>query len=112
MAAENSQSQKIQELQQLEQNLQALSYQKQAVQVELNEVNNAILELERTNDEVYRILSGIMLRADKLSLVKELSEKKKILEVRITSFEKQEKLLGDRAKNIRAELNTLLKKNN
>src|SRR3989338_3093900 len=94
----------IEELQMLEHNLQNLLAQKQMFLVELQESANALKELKETKDEVYRILSGIMLKTDKDTLVKELEEKKKITELRITSIERQESVLQDKSIKLRQKV--------
>ena len=99
---------KIQDLQLLEQNLQHFLIEKQSIQIELNEVSNALEELQKTKDEVYRILSNIMIKSDKESLFKELQDKKKILELRISLIEKQERLVEEKAIILRKELNLLI----
>lgn len=101
---------KIQELQILEQNLQNLLMQKQTVQIELNEVQNALNDLKKTEDEVYKVIGGVMLRSNKADLLKELSEKQKILELRIFSVEKQEKILEEKTGKLRKELTEILTK--
>ena len=67
MNIEPETNKKIQELQILEQNLQNLIMQKQSVQIELNESLNALEELKISDDEVYKVLGGIMIKADKNS---------------------------------------------
>src|SRR3989338_1022397 len=91
----------IEELQMLEQHLQGFLAQKQTVQIELQEVENALSEINKTKDDVYKILSGVMLKADRESLLRELEEKKKILDLRINSIEKQEKILEEKTQNLR-----------
>ncbi|MBX4196850.1 prefoldin subunit beta [Candidatus Pacearchaeota archaeon] len=103
--------QKIEELQLLEQNLQALLMQKQSHQMELNEILNALEELKHADDEVYRVLGGIMLRSDKKKLTSELEEKKKVLDLRVTSIEKQENLVNTQALTLRKEINSSMEKN-
>ena len=100
---------KIQELQVFEQQLQQGALQKQTVQVELNEVINALTEISKTKDEVYRLIGGIMVRADQELLAKELTEKKRILEIRIQALEKQETLIEDKIKKLREEINLVVK---
>jgi len=104
MDSNNSREQKVKDLQMIEQNVQNLSLQKQTSQVELNEINNALAEIEKTNDEIYKILGGIMIKTDKTALKKELGEKKKLLELRIQTIEKQEKLVSEKAKKLRSEI--------
>ena len=54
--------------------------------------------------EVYRIISGIMIKSSKDETIKELAEKKKILDMRINSMEKQEKILEEKSLRLREEV--------
>src|SRR3989338_2465255 len=101
----------VEEMQVLEHHLQNLLNQKQSVQIELNEIDNAINELKNSDDEVYKILSGIMIKSDKKTLNKELSERKRIAEMKISSIEKQEKLIEGKALDLRKEINETVSKN-
>jgi len=100
----------IEELQFLEQHLHNFLAQKQMLQVDLQETSNALEELNKTEDDIYRILSGIMLKANKETLAKELEEKNRLLEIRISSIEKQEKLLEDKAKKLREKITNSMNK--
>ena len=100
---------KIQELQLLEQNLQNLIMQKQAFQMEMNEVENALAEVEKTKDEIYKIVGQVMLKADKQETEKELKEKKDILSLRVKSIEKQESLFKDKTEKIREQVTKEIK---
>ncbi len=111
MNIEPETNKKIQELQILEQNLQNLIMQKQSVQIELNESLNALEELKISDDEVYKVLGGIMIKADKNKLLNELNEKKKILDLRISSIEKQEKIIEGKTDLLRREINEDISKN-
>lgn len=103
---------KIQELQTLEQNIQGFLAQKQGLQVELQELQNALDELSKSSGEVYKILAGAMIKTTKDTLIKELNEKKKILEMRFQAFEKQEAILDDKSSKLRDEINQAVKKEN
>jgi chaperonin cofactor prefoldin len=48
----------IQEMQILEQKLQSTIFQKQAFQMELAETDSAISELEKSKDEVFKLLGN------------------------------------------------------
>jgi len=100
---------KIQELQILEQNLQALMSQKQVFQLELNETLNALEEVKKADSEIYKVTGSIMLKSNKDTIMKELEEKKRILELRANSIEKQEKLLESRAEELKEEAKKALK---
>ncbi|MDP1696078.1 MAG: prefoldin subunit beta [archaeon] len=95
---------KIQELQILEQNLQNFLMQKQNFQVEDNEILNALEELSKSGDEVYRILGGIMIKTDRNKLIKDLEEQKKIINLRIQSLEKQEKSIEEKSSVLQSEI--------
>jgi prefoldin beta subunit len=97
-------TEKIQTLQILEQNLQSILSQKQTFQAELNEIDNALNELKNYSSDVYKILSGIMIKTDKSLVLKELEDKKNISEIKISSIEKQESLLVKREKELKKEI--------
>ncbi len=95
----------FEELQIYEQNLQSIMLQKQILQAELNEIINALDELEKLGeDSAFRIVGGIMVKKKKEELQKELEERKKIVELRIKNFEKHEELLKKKAEELRQEL--------
>jgi prefoldin beta subunit len=98
-----NQNKKLQEMQFIEQNLQNLLMQKQSFQLELSETESAIKELERSGDEVFKIIGQLMIKTDKKKIAGELENKKKLLNLRLNSFEKQEKTLSEQYTKIREE---------
>jgi len=100
---------KIQELQILENNLQQFLIQRQSIQMEQNEVLNALNELKSSGDEVYKILSGIMIKADKKNTESELEERNRIFELRINSIEKQENSISKNIELLRKDIDSLIK---
>jgi prefoldin beta subunit len=101
---------KIEEIKILEQNLQNLLFQKQAFELELDETNSALLEIEKSGDEIFKIIGQLMIKTEKSKIKNELTEKKKILSMRIQSFEKQESYLREKIDKIRDEISNYLKK--
>jgi len=101
---------KIQELQILEQNFQQISIQKQAFQLELNETESALTEIEKTNEDVYKIVGNIMVKMGKSDILKELKEKKDILSLRFKSIEKQESSFREKTEKLREEVVKSMKK--
>ena len=95
---------KIQELQILEQTMQNVLIQKQSFQIELAETQGALEELEKTEDEVYKIIGQLMLKTEKAKTVIELEEKKKMFELRIKTLENQEKNILDKIEKIRENM--------
>jgi len=94
---------KLKELQLIEQNSQQYQMQRQQFQTQLAEIESALDELKATK-ESYKIIGNIMVKTDKESLEKDLNEKKQIFELRISTLEKQEGKLKDKAKELRAEV--------
>lgn len=105
MNIDSETSKKIQELQVIEHNMQAFLMQKQSIQLELNEIATALDELKNSSGEVYKILGGIMIKANRDSLTGELKEKKKLLDLRLSSVEKQEKLIEAKSEELRNDIN-------
>ncbi len=101
---------KLQEMQILEQRLQNSILQKQAFQMELAETNSALKEIEKSGDEVFKIIGQLMIKAQKSKIQEELLSKQKILEIRIKTFEKQENSLEEQVDKIRDELTKSMKK--
>lgn len=95
---------KIVELQTMEQNLQNFAMQKQRFQVTLTETENAIEELNKTKDDSYRIIGSIMVKTNKDELLKDLKEKKDIIDLRIKNIEKQEVKIREKAQELQKEV--------
>ena len=95
---------KIQEMQILEQNLQNLLLQKQAFQMELSETNSALKEIEKSGEEVFKIIGQLMIKAEKGKVTEELSNKEKIISLRINSIEKQETSLANKLEDLQKEV--------
>ena len=51
---------KIQQLQILEQNIQNILFQKQAFQFELSETENALKEVEKSQEDVFKLVGNIV----------------------------------------------------
>jgi len=100
----------IMQLQILEQNMQNILLQKQQFQIQLNETENATKELEKTKDNVYKIIGTVMLSTTKPSLKKELKEKQETLNLRIKNIEKQEGLIKTKSSEIQEKVMKSMKK--
>ncbi len=108
--SQNSIDSKIKELQMLEQQRQIFLMEKQSTEVEFNEVSNAIQELNNTNDEVYKIIGGIMVKSEKKNIIQELNDKKKILEIKISSLDKQDRALEARSAKLKSDFSVSMQK--
>ncbi|MBS3090438.1 prefoldin subunit [Candidatus Pacearchaeota archaeon] len=99
----------IQELQLLEQNLQNFLLQKQAFVFEKNETENALEEIKKTDEDVYKIIGQVMLKSKKAAVEKELQHKKDILELRVKAIERQEEQIKEQLIKKRDEVMKKLK---
>jgi prefoldin beta subunit len=102
--------QKIQEMQILEQRLQNSILQKQAFEMELAETSSALKEVEKSGDEVFKIIGQLMIKSEKRKIQEELASKSKILELRIKTLEKQENSLTEQLDKLRDEITGSMKK--
>ena len=97
-------NQKIQEIQMIEQNMQNVMMQKQSFQFELSETQAALSELESAGEEVFKIVGQLMVKSDKNKIKEELSNKEKLIELRVVSLEKQANSLGENLEKLRSEV--------
>ncbi len=95
---------KIGQLQLFEQNLQNFSVQKQQLQSQLLEAENATKELETANGTVYKIVGNIMITSQKDKLQQDLASQKELVELRLKNIKKQEDSIKERAEKIQAEV--------
>jgi len=100
---------KINKLQLMEHNLQALDQQRQQFQAQLFELDSAIAALEKA-PTAYKIVGSVMVHSEPKKLLEELKQKKDVLDVRIGSVEKQEQKLHDSAKQLQDDVLSTLKK--
>lgn len=86
---------KLAQFQQVQEQLRMILAQKQNVQAELREIESVLAELEKLpdNTELYKNIGHILIKTSKENVVKELNERKEILELRMKTLEKQEAYL-------------------
>lgn len=96
----------VMRLQQLQNTLQALVLQRQSAELELRNVERAIEELEKTSDDavVYKSAGPLLVKRDKESLVKELNERKEILNARLKVLERQEERTRERIRELQSSV--------
>lgn len=100
---------KIQELKNYEQVFQNILIQKQAFQVELIETENALNEISKSKDDIFKLIGNIMIKADKKKTEEDLKKKKDLLLLRLRSIESQEKDLTDKTEELKKEVMKKLK---
>ncbi len=102
--AQGVSEERISQLQQMEQGIQVLMLQKQQLQLQLNELDNALQELQKSSEQPYKMVGGLLLAAEKKTLVEELTSKKEIVTVRLNNLTEQEKILGSKAETLKKNL--------
>ncbi len=95
------------EFQQLQQQIQILQIQRQQTLAQIAELDKAREEVEKTidaNAKLYRFVGSIIVPKKKDELLKELSEERESLDVRVNAFKKQEDKLRERYDALRKKL--------
>lgn len=93
-------------LQQLQQTLQSVLVQKQQVELELTEVEQALSELQKVADDavIYRSIGSLLVKTEKARVVADLNERKELLNMRATVLGKQEERLRSQIKELQAKI--------
>ena len=101
----------IARLQQLQQNLQAIMMQKQQIELEIVETDRALEELSKTNtaDSIYKAAGPLLIKSEKDTVEKELSEKKELANTRVMVLGKQESRVKENLKEVENKINQMLK---
>ncbi|MEA2089818.1 MAG: prefoldin subunit beta [Thermoproteota archaeon] len=101
---------KIQErllrLRQLQQTLQGVLTQKQRLELELTENEQAVEELEKLakNTVIYKSIGSLLVKAKKSKVTVDLNERKELLNMRIKVLGRQEERLRKQLKDLQEKL--------
>ncbi len=98
--------QRLLRLQQLQQTLQGVLTQKQQLELELTEVEQALDELEKLTDNatIYRSIGSLLVKSEKGKVTTDLNERKELLDMRINVLGKQEERLRAQVKELQTKL--------
>ena len=98
--------QRLLRLQQLQQTLQGVLTQKQQLELELNEVEQALSELEKLTDAavIYKSIGSLLVKSKRTKVKTELNERKELLNMRINVLGKQEERLRTQVKDLQEKL--------
>ena len=93
-------------LQQLQQTLQSVLAQKQQVEIELTEIEQALSELQKVTEDtaVYKAIGTLLVKAEKAKVTVDLNERKELLNTRATVLGKQEERLRGQMKDLQTKL--------
>ncbi|HWQ20782.1 MAG TPA: prefoldin subunit beta [Methanotrichaceae archaeon] len=94
------------QLQQLQQQAQAMLSQKSQIEALIRETDAAVKELEKSPDDavVYKSVGELLFKADKPKLLEELKEKKDMMDLRLKTMSKQEERIQSRFTQLQEQL--------
>ena len=98
--------QRLLRLQQLQQTLQGVLTQKQQLELELTEVEQALSELEKLTEAavIYKSVGSLLVKSEKVKVTTELNERKELMNMRINVLGKQEERLRTQVKDLQGKL--------
>lgn len=98
--------QRLLRLQQLQQTLQGVLTQKQQMELQLTDVEQASSELEKLTDSavIYKSIGALLVKSEKAKVTTELNERKELLNMRISVLGKQEERLRTQVKDLQEKL--------
>jgi prefoldin beta subunit len=106
---QNNLLQKIQELQILRQNLQALVMEEQLITQNLNEIEEALSEVEASEGKLFKLIGEVFVEKNKDDLLNELNSRKEILEIKLESLEKQKEKIKEKIEQLQKEIEEVTK---
>jgi len=100
----------IAQLQQIQQQIQALAMQKSQVEAMQKESKMALDELERLADDavVYRNVGELVIKTSKEESITELKDREETLSLRLQSISRQEERLTSRFKQLQEQIQQAL----
>ena len=98
------------QFQQTQQQLQMLLMQKQNMQIQGSEIVASLNELETMKDShAFEVVGNILVKKSKEELNKRLKEKDELINLRVSSIDKQIEKLTDKAKKLQEKLSKSIK---
>lgn len=98
--------QRLLRLQQLQQSLQSVLSQKQQLDMQLTEVEQASSELEKLDDTavIYKSIGALLVKSEKEKVTTDLTDRKELLKMRVEVLGKQEERLRTQVKDLQEKL--------
>jgi prefoldin beta subunit len=98
------------QLQQIQVQLQALQEQKTQIEAILRDSDDALEELNKAKDDeiVYKSVGEILVKSTKDDAIKELTEKKEMMNIRKQTLDRQEERLKNRLNQLQEQLQSIL----
>jgi prefoldin beta subunit len=94
------------QLQQLQQQAQAVISQKTQIEALIRETDAALKELEKSSDDavIYKSVGELLFKSEKNKLVEELKERKDMMDLRLKTMSKQEERIQSRFSQLQDQL--------
>ena len=94
------------QLQQLQQQAQAVISQKSQIEALIRETDAALNELEKSSDDavIYKSVGELLFKAEKPKLLEELKERKEMMDLRLKTMSKQEERIQSRFTQLQDQL--------
>ncbi|MCX6777586.1 MAG: prefoldin subunit [Candidatus Micrarchaeota archaeon] len=96
--------QDIEEFNALQSQLQVMVMQHQQIRLQIEELNEAVSEIDKTKDDIFHLVGTVFIKAEKEETKKALDERRQLLVVREATVSKQEERLRGRLEEIRKGL--------
>jgi prefoldin beta subunit len=98
------------QLQQLQQQAQAVMAQKGQIEGLIRETEAALKELEKSADDavIYKSVGELLFKAEKPKLTEELKERKDMMDIRLKTMSKQEERIQGRFTQLQEQLKMAL----
>jgi len=98
--------QRLLRLQQLQQTMQSVMAQKQQLDMQLTDVEQAASELEKLDETavVYKSIGALLVKSEKDKVTAELTERKELVKMRVDVLAKQEERLRTQVKDLQEKL--------
>jgi len=92
--------------QQLQQTLQSVLTQKQQLELELTEVDQALDELKNLGEDavIYKSIGSLLVKVGKAKITEDLKERRELLNMRISVLGRQEERLRSQLKDLQEKL--------
>lgn len=99
MAEDNEENMQV-----LQQQLQLIMLQKNQLKMQQEEINHALSEIEKASGDMYRLVGPILLQSKKEEVVKDLQERKNLIDSRLQVFDKQEERMKKSLEDSRKQM--------
>lgn len=99
----------IVEFQKMEKQLQEVSLRRVQIEGQLNDIKNALTELEKVSEgEIYKLVGGILIKTNKEDAMNDLKTRRDLLEKALHRYSEDEKSLRDKLTRLGKKLSQVL----